>query len=86
MLLGAVAGFIVFRIGLECWGYVFQRSASNAAARTGGDPIDQWANGIVRLMWLLIVMVPFVIAGLRIGIRFVNSDVYVAERRTENAQ
>ena len=86
MLLGAVAGFIVFWICLEGWDYVVQRSSSNAAARTGGDPIDQWAKGIVRMMWLLIVMAPFVIAGLRIGIRFVNSDVYVAERNTKNAQ
>ena len=86
MLLGAVAGFIVFWIGLECWDYIAQRFSSNVAARTGGDPIDQWAKGIVRLMWLLTVMAPFVIAGLRIGIRFATSGGYVAERRTENVE
>lgn len=86
MLLGAVAGFLVFWIGLECWGYAVQRSSSNAAARTGGDPIDQWAKGIVRVMWLLIVMAPFVIAGIRIGIRLATSAVHVAERRTESAE
>ncbi len=85
MLLGAVAGLLVFWIALECWGYAVQRSLSNAAVRTGGDPIGQWAKGIIRLMWLLIAMAPFVIAGLRIGFRFANSVVDVAERPAGNA-
>ncbi|NQV28674.1 MAG: hypothetical protein HQ518_30345 [Rhodopirellula sp.] len=86
MFLGAVVGLAVFWIGIECWDYVAQRSSPNVAARTGGDPIDQWAKGIVRLMSLLIVMAPFVIAGLRTGIRLATSDVYVTARSTQNAE
>ena len=66
LTVGTALGIAVFCLGVVCWEYAF---SSSSPARSGGDPIDAWADGIVRFVLMIITASPFAATGLVAGER-----------------
>lgn len=68
---GAAVGFVVFLLLNSTWDLLSDWLKESVPQRRGrgGDPVNRWARGYVRMFYCTLLMIPFAALGLVLGVR-----------------